>query len=153
MNDYLLQWLIYNEGKSFASPRKHVFGSRAQAFRLQSVDQVGKRTIIKPEKSGSNSIELYFWMFEKTLELLQRLPGIPKPLGSRIKPPYMKLSVEDAIWRKPFTDVEDEYLASPFICDLLYYSGLIDYTYTRNPETGNKVQGAILSKALREHVN
>ncbi len=149
MNDFLLQWLSYNKGKSFASPRQLVFGSRAQSFRIHSVDESAEKVSVKMEKSGSNIIDLHFWMFDKVLEHLKRLPDFPKPLGSRIKPPYMRLSVEGAIWSKPFSG-EEEYLASPFVCDLLYYGGFIDYKYTRNPETGNKVQGAILGEVLRE---
>lgn len=152
MNDFLLQWLCYNKGKSFASPRQLVFGSRAQSFRIYSLDESGKKVSVKMEKSGSNIIDLYFWMFDKTLDHLKHLTDFPKPLGSRIKPPYMKLSVEGAIWSRPFSDVEEEYLASPFVCDLLYYAGFIDYRYTRNPETGNKVQGAILGEVMRDEV-
>jgi hypothetical protein len=145
MNKFLLQWLLYNEGKWFSSPRSLIFESRAQAFQIFSINKETETVSIKLENTKYSTIDLKFWMFDRTLKHLEKLPDLYKPLGARVKPPYMKLSVEEAIWRRPLNGEGDAFLASPFICDLLYCAGLIDYGYTRNPETGNKVQGAILN--------
>lgn len=150
MNAFLIKWLRYNVGKWFSSPRGMIFGSRAKSFQIYGLNTEAEVVSIKPEASKYYTVDLHFWMFDRTLDHLQKLPDLYKPLGARVKPPYMKFSIEEAIWRKPLKSEVDGFLASPFICDLLYYAGLLDYGYTRNPETGNKVQGAVLNKIVSD---
>jgi hypothetical protein len=146
MDSGTLQWLKINIEEWLTSPRKKVFGTRAQDFMISDVDQDDK--IVKIQFQESNSVlYLHFWMFERTIEHLGNLQNLYKPLSAKVAPPYMEYSVEGAIWKQPFPKAGIEYRVSPVICDILHHAGIIEYGDARNPGTGRRVQGAILKTA------
>ncbi|MBL7079602.1 transposase [Candidatus Bathyarchaeota archaeon] len=110
-------------------------------FMITYVDEKDQKVGIKFKKSVYQALPLHFWMFNRTIEHLQTAKEFV-PLGAAVRPPYIKGSVEQAIWMKPFPTGSSEYRVSSFTCDILLLVGLIEYVYARNPESGKRVQGA-----------
>ena len=113
------------------------------------IDLTNEFIRIKFRDSKYRALPLHFWMFDRTLEHLANYPNESKPLGAKLTPPYMRGSVEEAIWGKPFPKINTEYKSSPHICDILYYAGFIEYRPSRNPENNRKVQGAIINTSIK----
>ena len=144
MNATLLKWIQKNTGRWISPPRP-----RAKDFMILALNLKKEVVQIKFKGSIYAALPLHFWMFDRTLEHLANYPNESKPLGAKVAPPYMRGSVEEAIWRKPFPKINTEYKSSPHICDILYYAGFIEYKPSRNPETNRKVQGAILNTSIK----
>ena len=150
MDQRILKWLKTNLHRWHTSPRKSVFKSRREPadFKITYVDEVNEKIGVKFRDSKYQALPLYFWMFDR---LIQHLQGRQEntPLGAAVKPPYIRGSVEEAIWRKPFLKVKTEYKASSHICDILALMDIIEYGYARNPDTDRKVQGArIITRSI-----
>jgi len=143
MDQRILRWLKTNQNKWFVSPRKDAFKRRRvpDDFKITYIDETDRKVGIKFRKSVYQALPLHFWMFNHTIQHLQTAIGFI-PIGAAVRPPYIKGSVEEAIWRKPFPTGSSEYRVSSFICDILFLVGLIEYGYSRNPDTGRRVQGA-----------
>ena len=145
LNATLLKWIQNNTGRWLSTPRP-----RAKDFMILALDLTNELIRIKFRDSIYLALPLYFWMFDRTLEHLSKDPNESKPLGAKLSPPYMKGSVEEAIWRKPFPKINTEYKSSPHVCDILHYAGFIEYRPSRNPETNRKVQGAKLNTSIKQ---
>lgn len=143
MDQLILRWLKENQNKWFESPRKDAFKRRRvpDDFKITYVDETDRKVGIKFRKSVYQALPLHFWMFNHTIQHLQTSKEFI-PIGAAVRPPYIKGSVEEAIWRKPFPTGRSEYRVSSFICDILLLVGLIEYGYAKNSNTGRRVQGA-----------
>jgi len=141
MNPRLLQWLKENEGKTFESPRKTVFGRRPQDFTIRFVDEEEKRVRISFSRKRTLARPLYFWMFDRTLEYLEKNPETTYPIGARLQPPHPRESIEGEIWKEP-KPYPSEYKSAPHVLDILAHAGYIKFTYTLDRDTKRKVQGA-----------
>lgn len=142
MDQQVLQWLKINQHKWHTSPRKQLFKSRREPddFKITYVDEANKKIGIKFRKSKYQALPLHFWMFNCSIQHLQGKQGYT-PLGSAVQPPYIRGSVEEAIWEKPFPTGHSEYKVSSHICDILALMDLIEYGYARSPDTNRRVQG------------
>jgi len=141
MDPQLHQWLRANTGKVFGSPRKNVFGRNPQSFKIVKVDEESGCIRVAFRGGATLALPLYFWMFDRTLDYLRNSPDTAFPIGARLQPPYPRDSIEDEIWREPRL-YSSPYKAAPHVLDILYYAGMVEFTYTRDRETGRKVQGA-----------
>lgn len=148
MDKRVLDWLKQNTGKIFRSPREEVFRSKPYPFKLVAVDE--KKEVLKIDFIGgkSKALPLYFWMFNRTIDYLDANKGRYIWLGAKVKPPYYNDTIEGEIWKDP-CPYTSPYRVSPFVCDFLVLSGLAEYGYARNPETGRKVQGIKISGSRR----
>jgi hypothetical protein len=138
MDSRLLLWLEQNTGKTILSPREAIFNRKTKQYQLVSVNKrkgVVKITFIM----GSLGLPLYFWMFDRALQLIHQNPNNIHQLGAKVSPPYEQNSIEEAIWRPPYHGTP--YKVSPFICDLLVLSGLTKYNFTLSKKN-RRVQGA-----------
>ena len=122
---------------------KKIFNSRREPkdFKITHVDEPNNKIRIKFRESKYQALPLHFWMFDRSIQHLQEKQGYT-PLGTAVKPPYIKGSVEEAIWKKPFPTGSSEYKASSHICDILALMDIIEYGFARNPESNRRVQGA-----------
>lgn len=143
MDQRMLQWLKANQNKWFESPRKDAFKRRRAPddFRIIGVDESDREVGIQFRKSEYDAMPLHFWMFTRTIQHLQSTQNFV-PIGAALRPPYIKGSVEEAIWRTPFPTGRTAYKSSPHICDFLALMNQIEYGPARNPVNGRKVQGA-----------
>lgn len=141
MDETLFQWLKDNEGRTFNSPRKDVFGRNPKSFTINSIDENKKAVRVKFEGSKYPALPLYFTMFDRVLEYLRTNPTTTYPIGARLQPPYPKESIEGEIWRDP-KPYSTEYKSSPHVLDILVHTGLAKYAYTKSRDSGRKVQGA-----------
>jgi len=146
MNLILLKWIKENEGKTFESPRKTVFGRNPQSFTIRYIDEKDSLVRISFSKKRTLALPLYFWMFERTIRYLEKNPQITYPIGARLQPPYPKESIEGEIWRKP-APYHSEYKAAPHVLDILALAGFVRFQYTQDRDTGRKIQGARYSKS------
>lgn len=141
MDATLFQWLKNNEGRTFSSPRKEIFGRKPKNFTITSIDEHKKAVRVKFEGSKYQAPPLYFTMFDRVLEYLRNNPKTIYPIGARLQPPYSKESIEGEIWREP-KPYSTEYKSAPHVLDILVHAGLAKYAYTTSRDSGNKVQGA-----------
>ena len=111
------EWVVENIGSTFSSPRERVFGRSTKDFKIIRIDE--EKVSIKFEGSKYVALPLKFWMFERTIEHLEKNKGIYVPRGARIGPPYIPGSVEEAIWKDPLPEKTSKYKVAPHIVDLL----------------------------------
>jgi len=137
----LLKWLNEHEGAFYLSPRKEVFGRNPKGFTLSFIDHENEAVRVTFESSYNYALPLYFVMFDRVIEYLSANPNTIYPIGARLQPPYPTDSIEGEIWKDP-KSYSTEYKSAPHVLDILYYAGYIKYAYTRDRDTGRKVQGA-----------
>ena len=64
-----MEWLISNNKNSFESPRKTIFGTKAQNFEITKVNKT--KEIVEIEfKKQLTSLILEFWRFETALGMI-----------------------------------------------------------------------------------
>jgi hypothetical protein len=135
------KWARENSGRWYTSPRNDVFKTRTRDFLIETVDETNQFINIKFRDSKYPLLPLYFWMFERVINHLKKHPKFFVPLGAAMQPPYMKFSVEGAIWAHPFPKVKTKYFVAPNVCDIMALAGSVEYGFARNPDTGRRVQG------------
>jgi hypothetical protein len=143
MESEILQWISNNLNKWLVSPRKAAFNPRRiKEFAL--MEPLEESVLIKFKDSKSPEFKLYFWMFERVITHLES--GEKAPIGAAVRPPYRPGSVEEAIWKKPYPLEKSPYKVSSHVCDILSLAGWVDFTYIKNPKTGNDLQGVFLKQ-------
>ena len=142
MDKRVLNWLLKNKGKVFASPRNEAFGSHTKDFEISSVKQ--DRVYIKFGGNKYEALPLVFQMFDRVLGYLAENKTKPIRIGAKIIPPYDNETLEGVIWKKPYPVGTVPYKASPHVCDILCLAGLIKYVSATNPLTGRRVQAVKL---------
>jgi len=147
MDERVLNWLHANQGKTFASPRDAIFGTKTQVFKISSVHN--DRVYIKFGNNRYEALPLVFSMFDRVLDDLTINKGKAVRLGAKVEPPYDNESLEAVIWKQPYPVFNVPYKASPHVCDILCLAGLIKYVRAVNPKSGRKVQAAKLIEQCR----
>jgi hypothetical protein len=142
MDERVMKWLRANTGKVFDSPRNKAFDRPTQRFEVVGIADESVR--IRFAGSHYPALPLCFWMFDRTLEYLQKNKGRAVRVGAKIAPPYESDTVEGKIWKKPYPTGNASYKAAPHVCDILALAGLVEYILVLNPETLRKVQGVKL---------
>ena len=145
MFEKVLAWLKENEGRIFQSPRR-----RAQNFKIVNIEEKRKRVKIRFLESKYPALPLTFWMFDRTLQYLNKNKGRFIRLGAKLQPPYGKDTIEGIIWRKPNPEGKTPYKASSHVCDILALAGIAEYGYAINPSTNRKVQAVRIQKVSKE---
>lgn len=144
MDKQVLNWLIENKGRVFASPRDEVFGSHTKDLKISSIGQ--DRVYVKFGGKKYEALPLVFPMFDRVLKYLVENKTSAVRVGARIAPPYDNETLESVIWKKPYPVGTVPYKAAPHICDILCLAGLIKYVSAINPMTGRRVQAVKLSE-------
>jgi len=140
------KWARENLRRWYTSPRNDVLKTKTRDFFIEAVDETNQFVKIKFRDSKYPVLPLYFWMFERAINHLKKHPKFLVPLGAAIQPPYMKFSVEAAIWAHPFPKVKTKYFVAPYVCDIMALAGSVEYGFARNPDTGRRVQGVKLKE-------
>ena len=142
MDPLILRWLKAKQNKWFESPRVPAFNRRRvpDDFRITYVNETDGKVGIRFRDRVTDALPLHFWMFTRTIQHLQTEKGF-LPIGAAVQPPYIRTSVEEAIWRKPFPTGRTEYKASSHVCDFLALMNLVEYGPARSPDSGRRVQG------------
>ena len=142
MDKRVLNWLIDNKGKVFASPRDEVYGSHTKDFKISSIGR--DRVYVKFGGKKYAALALVFPMFNRVLDYLAANKNRDIRIGAKIAPPYDNETLEGAIWKKPYPVGAVPYKASPHVCDILCLAGIIKYVSATNPMTGRRVQAVKL---------
>lgn len=142
MDTRVLNWLLDNKGKVFASPRDEVYGSHTKDFKISSIGQ--DRVYVKFGGKKYEALALVFQMFDRVLDYLAANKTRVVRLGARIAPPYDSETLESVIWKEPYPVGTVPYKASPHVCDILCLAGIIRYVSATNPITGRQVQAVKL---------
>ena len=121
MNHQILNWLKNNIGKTFPSPRDKVFPLKKVRRQIKILQVDDQKKKIRIEFVGGNpALPLYFWMFDRTMDYMQKNLNRPVRLGAKIKPPFSNNTVEGEIWKIPYPHPPNtSYKSSPHICDIL----------------------------------
>ena len=136
----LLRYLKHSKGR-IIHPRRP--GSRRMRLdlRINNFNEDTGRISITFIGGKSLGLPLHFWMFEKVINRLSSVDSFV-PVGARLTPPYIRGSLEEAIW-----DGESSpYKAAPHVCDILFDADLVEYGWALNAESGRRVQGAKLKQ-------
>lgn len=148
MDESLLRWLKSNQNQSFESPRRSVFRTKTQRFRIVEVNET--KGIVKIEFSKQfTELRLEFWRFEKTLELLNRNRGKWTRLGTRFDsddPDTIEWQIQKKakeVHPKRHVDLK----SAPHVCDILVLSGIAEYGRAMNPITKRENQAVRLVDA------
>lgn len=139
MEEKLLSWVKDNTGKIFSSPRKTIFSSQAQDFKIIEVDEGRERVSIQFMGSQRRGRPLTFSMFDRALSFIKKKSGDWARLGTGIKPTYDD-TIEAQIWKPPPPIGKSTYKTASHICDILVLAHLAEYGYSTNPKTGRQVQ-------------
>ena len=120
MDQKILNWFKANQNIWFESPRKEAFKRKRKPddFKITAVDESNREVSIRFRKGVTDALPLHFWMFDRTIQHLQSMKNFG-PIGAALSPPYIKTSVEEAIWVPPFPSGGTEYKSSPHVCDIL----------------------------------
>lgn len=137
----LIHWLRSNSGASFESPRRDIFKTRAQDFRIIDVDE--EREIVRIQFNQNKTVlRLEFWRFDTAMDVLNTNNGEWIRLGTSFYP-HDAETLEYQIQQKakaiyPNRNVDTK--TAPHISDILVLSGIAEYGRALNPHTRRKNQ-------------
>lgn len=136
MNENLLIWLNSSRDISLESPRRTIFNTQTQRFKIIEVNEA--KQFIKIEFSKQyTDLRLEFWRFETALEILSKNRGKWTRLGTRIyadDPDTIEWQIQKkAIQIHPNRHVDLK--SAPHICDILALCGIAEYGRAINPRT------------------
>ncbi len=148
MNEQLLKWLKSNRNQTFESPRRTVFGTKAQRFEIMKVNKA--KGIVEVEfKKRFTPLRLEFWRFETTLDLLEKNRGKWTRLGANFDsndPNTIEYNIQTKA-RQIHSKRKIDYKSAPHVCDILVLYGMAEYGKTINPNTGRENQAIRLVEA------
>ena len=145
MEKQLLDWMKTNEGETFESPRNKI--SKRKKYDLEIEKVCPDRVKILFVGSKYPALPLYFWMFDRTLNYLQKSKEVIVRLGAKLQPPYETDTIEGQIWKMPYPTCNTSYKVSPHVCDILALSGIVEYNLVDTKNRRN-IQGIRLLKRM-----
>lgn len=140
LNRCLLDWLKLNVGRTFVSPRKHIFKERRSPQDFRIIDINEEKCVVKIRFMDRGTVlPLEFWRFDKVLEVISK--GEWVRLGTRLAaddPSTLEYALQD--YGKESYGRKADTKTAPHICDILVLSGIAKYGYVKNPKTKRKNQ-------------
>ena len=141
MDKVLLEWVKSNRRVSLESPRRAIFHTKTQRFKIIRVDKV-KRFIEMEFSKHFTVLRLEFWRFNTALKVLRRNRGEWIRLGTRFDsedPDTIEWQIQNRA-RQIHPNRRVDLKSAPHVCDMLVLSGIAEYGRAVNPKTGRENQ-------------
>ena len=113
MDQKILNWLNQSIGQTFQPNRPN-----AKPIKIAKINDKMEYLRLK-FVGGSTSLPLYFWMFNRAFNYIEKNKGRIIRLGAKVKAPFDSDTIEGQIWLKPYPQPPNTpFKSASHICDI-----------------------------------